>query len=345
MITFERDSRELVKIVTIDRIAPIPDADLIERAIIGGWEVITRKGEFSEGDAALYFEIDSCLPVDDERFAFLEPRGCKTQDQVRYHKLRTMKLRGFYSQGLALPTTSFATEIARSEEKGSSLAEELGVGKWEVELPVGTNVVGDFPSHLRKSDSERAQNLTKMWPRLAEVEWVATEKLDGTSQTLYRDEDGVVLCSRNWKISINPDTAGGQVAAEFAEKLPVGYVIQYELVGPGIQGNPLKLTKAKGMIFTYALGRNPLPRSEWPDWALEASVPVLPSESVQNLTSALRDGVEALLGAVDGMRSVVNPQVLAEGIVFHTASGEDVQGLGRNTFKVISNKYLAKEKD
>ena len=43
-------NRKLVTIRTIDAISPIPDADAIEVATIGGWNVVTKKGEFKPGD-------------------------------------------------------------------------------------------------------------------------------------------------------------------------------------------------------------------------------------------------------------------------------------------------------
>jgi hypothetical protein len=47
---------------------------------------------------------------------------------------------------------------------------------------------------------------------------------------------------------------------------------------------------------------------------------------------------------VDGIKSIIAPERLAEGVVWHRSSGEpaDVLG-GRTTFKAISNRYLLKE--
>ena len=50
-----------------------------------------------------------------------------------------------------------------------------------------------------------------------------------------------------------------------------------------------------------------------------------------------------MVAAVDGLTSTEPPERLAEGIVFHTANGEELPELDfRGCFKVISNKYLLK---
>lgn len=45
--------RKLATIRRIDNIRPIPDADTIVCATVGGWEVVIRKDEFQIGDLAV----------------------------------------------------------------------------------------------------------------------------------------------------------------------------------------------------------------------------------------------------------------------------------------------------
>lgn len=110
--------RELAYVVSIDNITPIEGADNICLAHVGGWPVIVKKIEFSIGDKAIYFEIDSKVPATDERFAFLENKG---------YKIKTMKLNKFkvYSQGLLMPMAEFP-ELG-DLDKGTPLTERLGV--------------------------------------------------------------------------------------------------------------------------------------------------------------------------------------------------------------------------
>lgn len=43
-------SRKMASIRRIDDIQPIPGADAIEVATVGGWRVVIKKGEFAVGD-------------------------------------------------------------------------------------------------------------------------------------------------------------------------------------------------------------------------------------------------------------------------------------------------------
>ena len=99
-------SRKLVTVRKIAELLPIEGADAIELAVVDGWKCVVRKGEFSVGDYAVYFEIDSFLPSTDYRFeSFM--KNSREYLGVVGHKLRTIKLRGQISQGLAMPLLNF----------------------------------------------------------------------------------------------------------------------------------------------------------------------------------------------------------------------------------------------
>jgi RNA ligase (TIGR02306 family) len=94
--------RKLASIRKIADIRPIPDADAIEVAVVDGWKVVVKKGEYSVGDLAVYLEIDAWVPH------ALAPFLSKGQEPREYNgvkgeRLRTVKLRGQVSQGLLLP--------------------------------------------------------------------------------------------------------------------------------------------------------------------------------------------------------------------------------------------------
>lgn len=213
-------------------ITPIEGADNIELMTVNGWHVITKKGEFKEGDYCVYFEIDSKLPEADWS-EFLASK---------HYKVKTMKLNKFkvISQGLALPLSTF-DNIA--EEEGIDLTEILGVTyaveednkrkaeitkydkmkqrhlelfkknklvKWLFQRTWGKKLLFIFlgkkkdtrgwPDWVVKTDEERCQNLPYLFPG-DETEWIVTEKIDGTSTTftLKRSgrKKGFYVCSRN----------------------------------------------------------------------------------------------------------------------------------------------------
>ena len=348
------DVRKLATVEQITSIRPIAGADAIEQATVRGWTVVTKKGEFSEGDMVVYFETDTALPVADKRFSFLAPRGVKTVEGEDFHVLKTARLRGVYSQGLVLPFSLFWQDIAdffpgmeagHLPVLGTDVTHPLGLGKWEAPLPVGNgDTAGPFLTKFaRKTDSERIQNLVDVWPVLKSVKWDATEKVDGTSCTVVRDEEGDLrVMGRNWEIREGDNTYWNVVnSPRFApmfELLEPGDALQMEVAGVGIQGNKLKLSDVRPFVFDYSRNGVMVPRHEWPDLFLKWAVPTV--------EVTLPETAEELLALVDGVKSLINPQVLAEGVVFHTADGSVVPEVGnRNTFKVISNKWLTRNNE
>ena len=95
--------RKLASVVKVLKVEPIEGADAIEKVSVLGWQVVSRKGEFKEGDKAVYFEVDSFLPIKPE-FEFLRKSSYKKLvDGSEGFRLKTIKLRKTLSQGLLLP--------------------------------------------------------------------------------------------------------------------------------------------------------------------------------------------------------------------------------------------------
>ena len=132
--------RKLATIRKIDELRPIPEADAIECAVIGGWTVVVKRGEFSEGDLAVYCEIDSWIP---HALAPFLSKGKEPRvfDGIAGERLRTMKLRGQLSQGLLLPFAimkPFFDDILFTE--GVDVSELLGIVKYEAPIPARAHV-------------------------------------------------------------------------------------------------------------------------------------------------------------------------------------------------------------
>lgn len=111
------EKRKLAYIVTVDEVKPIVGYDRIELVRNRGWWCVCQKG-MQVGDKAIYFEIDSLLPEDDERFKFCE----------KYHyRIKTQKMcKGtVYSQGLLIPIADFP-EFERLPV-GTDLTDVIGV--------------------------------------------------------------------------------------------------------------------------------------------------------------------------------------------------------------------------
>lgn len=350
--------RRLATIEAIQEVRPIPDADAIACARIRGWDVVVKRGEFAPGDLCVYVEVDTLVSVDDPRFAFLSARGTRSDAEGNTgHVLKTARLRGQYSQGLALPLAEFP-ELARCEP-GQDVTMLLPVRRWDPPMPaqLAGQVNGRRPSWIPATDEERIQNIERIL-QVHGVAWVATEKLDGTSTTAYVDPragdpgdpdparwPGVRgVCSRNYDLAHDPGNTMWRLVTEMrlhelmSETWPgLPVAVQGETVGEGIQGNPLRLKGQRLAVFTIRVGQVELPRCQWPDWAHEIGVPVYPG-------LAFPRTVDEAVDQVDGLVSLLSPGAPAEGVVWRAEDTARVRldADERASFKVISRKYLLK---
>jgi RNA ligase (TIGR02306 family) len=330
--------RKMATIRKIDEIRPIEGADAIEAAVVGGWVVVIKKGEFKAGDLAVYLEIDSWVPHEIAPFLSKgqEPRE---YNGVKGERLRTVKLRGQVSQGLLLPVT-----LTFWRDEGTNVTDSLGIQKWEAPIPaqLAGDVEGVFPTVIPKTDQERIQNLTeelKTWQSNSAFTWEVTEKLDGSSMTVFVHGDREGVCSRNWALK---ETAGNTLWAvarreQLIEKVRQtgrNLALQGELIGEGIQGNAYNVKGQDFRLFDiYDIDRGeylgPLERRVFADTHGIKHVPVIATEMV------IEEWVTGLLTMADGV-SVLNPKTNREGLVFKCNT------FGGPSFKAISNRWLIK---
>ena len=113
--------RKLASLVVIDSINPIPKADAIEVARIGGWAVVVKKGEFAAGEQALYIEIDAFLPDGQPAWQFLVDKQAIEYNNVLGHVLRTVTMRKQVSQGLLVKPSYFGAAL-----QNVALGEDVG---------------------------------------------------------------------------------------------------------------------------------------------------------------------------------------------------------------------------
>jgi RNA ligase (TIGR02306 family) len=106
----------------IGEIIPIESADNIELALVGGWQAITKKGEYQVGDMVVVATTDAVIPQklsDDLGVTSYLRKG---------QRVRTIKLRKVYSECLIIPI-GFVPEKYRYD--GSDCMELLEVFKYE----------------------------------------------------------------------------------------------------------------------------------------------------------------------------------------------------------------------
>ena len=378
------DKRALAYIVTVDEIKSIEGYDRVEYARTNGWWVIISKNDnLKVGDKCVYFEVDSKVNADDERFAFLEKRS---------YKIKTQKMCKVISQGLLMPLSLFpefkdyqvyrdvtedlkvtyAVDEDNARKNGDPNAKYKSMvarkpkifktkwARWLMKREWGRKLMflifgrkkdnpRGFPSFIKRTDEERVEN--QPWRIGDGKTYIVTEKLDGTSCTYALKRKGrnkfeFYVCSRNVRQqdenlktyhdhNIYWDLAFKYSIEECLKQYltmhkDVDWVcIQGEGVG-SVQGNPLKLAEDDLYIFNFIDSKN----GRYPSteskilveslWGLKW-VPILGEFK-------LPDTMEELKEIATG-KSIVNPDVMREGLVYRSLDGKD-------SFKNVSREYL-----
>jgi RNA ligase (TIGR02306 family) len=335
--------RKLASVVKIVDIQPISGADAIMVASVKGWKVVVKKDEYKVGDLAVYYEIDSFLPVRPQ-FEFLRKSSFKRMGSSEGFRLKTIRLRGQISQGLLTPIPA---DISNPKE-GDDLTEALGIVKYEPPIPaqLAGKIKGTFPSFIPKTDEIRIQNFESEvgFSPVGERAYV-TEKLDGTSFTCYFNNGVFGVCGRNWELSETDDNSLWRMAKvlELKDKMTKhgkNIALQGELIGAGINGNLYGMSDHKLFFFTgYDIDKGRrmfFDELEWVLFGLQLQmVPVL--EKYGFVIPNENNIVDYMLKYAEG-KSVLNMEVDREGVV--------VRGLEKEfSFKAISNTYLLGSKD
>ena len=334
--------RKLASIKKIEEIKLIEGADKICAYRVGGWWVVDSVTKYKVGDLAVYYEIDSFLPVRPQ-FEFLRKSSFKRMVSIEGFRLKTIKLRGQLSQGLLTPIPDGIVD----PKEGDDLTEALDIVKYEPPIPaqLAGKIKGTFPSFIPKTDETRIQNFETDVGFVPVGERVyVTEKLDGTSFTCYFNNGVFGVCGRNWELTETNDNSLWRMAnmlelKDKLTKLGKNIAIQGELVGNGINGNLYGLTDHKLFFFTaYDIDKGRRLFFDELEWLLfRLSVPIVPVLEKYGYVLPNENLVDNMLKYAEG-KSILNMGVDREGVV--------VRGLEREfSFKAISNTYLLGSKE
>lgn len=384
MTEIKGNKRILASIVKIESISKICDPKTFEPATniqlynVLGWQVVGKINEFSIGDLAIYFSIDSILPTT-EPTDFLEGK-----------RLKTKKILGQYSQGLLLSISSIEIRKKYIDRNNSNYQEftnldisKIKIGQDMTEFFGATKFISDEEKQLytseeyrlpvfnfvRKTDEERVQNISpNVLNKLIGQKVILLQKYDGTSTSfvsikssrLNTDESKTdkmisMIAGRN-RIVINEKDGAHYFQVEKKYnilenllKLDKEYAIQGETVGPKINGNRMKLKEYDFYVFNIY----DLEKGEYLDWnKVQEVCNILKIKTVNEVS---QEYLKTLNINFDGIytkemtdvKLLLNiaenleysKDVIAEGYVIKTNSGKSEE---RVSFKVISNKYLMK---
>lgn len=366
-------TRKLATIQRISEIRDIPGAGNIQVAKILGWKTVIQKGQFQEGELVVYCEIDSWLPIRPE-FEFLRKSSYKKNENGEGFRIKTAKFRGQVSQGICFPLSILwygeNLEISRNAirkfqdedfTEGIDFSDILGIRKFVPEIPANLRGIqkGSFPAFIPRTDETRVQLLQSVLTRHKGIECYFSEKVDGSSVTYYQKDSEFGVCSRNLELEEDENNLLWKMARKnnYSEKLERicrylginGCAIQGELIGPGIQGNNLKLDENEVQFFNVFDIQNYryLNYYEFLDLGLSLDLNIV---HILLQRYRLEDDIEKLVDMSKG-NSAINPEVEREGIVirplFETFDLQMAQkfGNGRLSFKVCNPDYLLRFED
>jgi RNA ligase (TIGR02306 family) len=165
-------------VATINEVKAIEGADNIEQVVVGGWNAITKKGEFKEGDLTVIATTDAVIPE-----AFSEKMGV-TSYLRKGGRVRTVKLRGVYSECLIIPT-KYIPGYGDRYQDGDDMMEKFGITKYEppvrqVQLAGGRKIkYKDNPNFHVYYKFPNLKNVAGLFTEEDEVQ--ITRKMHGTN--------------------------------------------------------------------------------------------------------------------------------------------------------------------
>jgi RNA ligase (TIGR02306 family) len=328
--------RKLATIRKISDIVNIEDSDSLAVVSIDGWKVVVKRGEYQIGDLIIYCEVDSWIPTEIAPF-LSKGKEPKEYNGVKGERLKTVRLRGQLSQGLILPVSLLKAEFSLEKD----VSEELNIQLYEPPIPAQLSGItkGYFPSYIPKTDEERVQNID--YSKLLGLTYYVTEKLDGSSITIYLKDNEFGVCSRNLDLKEDDNNTFWKtvrtldIESKLKDHSLNNIALQGELIGEGVQGNRYNIkghdirfynvydidkqeyyafNEFKNLIYTLRL----------------LTVPILDENKV------ITESQQELISYADN-KSILNNKIDREGVVMRTLDKYRV------SFKIISNKFLLKD--
>lgn len=353
-----------VEVVKIRDVQKHPNADRLDLITIADWQCVTSRGSFKVGDLAVYFPIDSVLPDSLETKIF----GPDSKVKLHNHRVKTIKLRGAISQGMAIQPNV----VGVIGKEGTDVTEFLGVTKYE------PPVKSAAPTTQGKSPKTKNPNF-KEYTGIENAKWypdlfsegepvIVTEKIHGTN---FRA--GWVPYNANtwWKkalkfLGLTPsyEFVYGSHHVELTHKKFSGYYTE-NVYAEAVEKYKLKQLLHKGQVvygeiygagiqkgYTYGCGPNErkvvffdlMMDGEYLDYDLARhwfrifNLPQVPQLYSGPFTR------EKILALRDGPSLLDASQKVREGIVVRPKY-EGKSYMGRVILKYISDEYLLRHQD
>lgn len=187
-----------------------------------GFEVVSAKGRFEVGDKALLVEPDSNLPERHPLFVdWTMPNGDPKKSRLgKNNRVRAVKFNLHTGDNMPVYSNGILLTIQEVEGYAHVDLDDLGdldsvLGIYKYQEPETTQGGGkgrkpakSFPKGLYRTDEDNFDKVGDSWK--FPLQLIGSEKLDGSSITLYYRDGDYGICSRNVNIPLTYEKAIGQ---------------------------------------------------------------------------------------------------------------------------------------
>ena len=352
-----------VTVQKLDEVSAHPDADRLDVARIGGWQIVVGKGQQKAGDLVAYIPEQALVSEPLQKMLGVEGRLAGSKK----NRVKAIKLRGVLSQGLVLPLKEGQlvhpeTGEQKSFALGDDVADFLSVTKYEPPIPV--HMSGEMyasPLKLPRYDVENWKSDPEAIPPGTPV--LITEKLHGTLAMLVFYGEEVIVSSKGlsskdmalkktennlYHRTTAPHLASLKkvLKAKWPEALAFGVI--GEIVGPKVQDLRYGHQKQEFYLFEVIVKQKEESPWEYEDFkevqafAESTGLKVVPL--LGETKSPGLDEIERANQLADGPTAVKGADHIREGVVLRTPQeGRNAKG-DRLLRKIVSGAYLTRKK-
>lgn len=326
----------VVKAVRIDEIKPHPNADKLELAILGQWQLVVGLGQYKAGDLLVF------VPPD----AILTPELSDVMNVTQYlhrQRVKAVRLRGEVSHGLPIDQKFVPVPLVEGED----YAEILGITK---HTPAVRYLPGDClapdPQFPIYTDIENLRHNPGIFQLGEEV--VVTEKIHGMNARVGMVNGELMAGSHRTRRKPVEDMAANTFwyphtipgIKKLLEADPRNNTVVYgEIYGKGVQ--VLDYGTPRGFAaFDISVNDRYLNYNEFRTlcWAFEIpTVPVIDQFVWEGPESIRRIREDA-----EGM-TTLSAKHIREGVVVRPVVERWSTAVGRVILKYVSDAYLAKD--
>jgi RNA ligase (TIGR02306 family) len=196
-----------IPVIKISSVGQWPNSDNLNLIEIGGYKVASKKGNFKDGDLAVYVPPDFQVDCSQPEFDWLKVDGAGNPAPLKtHHRVTAKKLRGAYSEGILV--------AARPEWKlDQDVASILGITRYEPPTPrqsggpnkynAGREAFKGPALSIPKYDIEASKRYYPAFLKLVDTQdYVSCEKIHGANSR-FVFHNGVMYCGSRtlWKPS------------------------------------------------------------------------------------------------------------------------------------------------